>query len=47
MKSRSKAESNVNEKKVGKVIKFNKSAYEEKIALKRKKEEVNEATQIM
>jgi transcription termination factor Rho len=31
----SKAESNVNEKKVGKVIKFNKSAYEKKIALKR------------
>jgi transcription termination factor Rho len=33
-RSRSKAESNVNEKKVGKVIKFNKSAYEKKIALK-------------
>ncbi|MFV8364251.1 transcription termination factor Rho [Flavobacterium sp. ZT3P35] len=38
-----KAESNVNEKKVGKVIKFNKSAYEKKIALKKDKEEVNEA----
>lgn len=32
------------EKKVGKVIKFNKSAYEKKIALKKDKEEVKEAT---
>jgi transcription termination factor Rho len=47
MKSRSKAESNVNEKKVGKVIKFNKSAYEEENCFKKEKEEVNEATQIM
>ncbi|SDI14270.1 transcription termination factor Rho [Flavobacterium omnivorum] len=32
------------EKKVGKVIKFNKSAYEKKIALKKDKEEVKETT---
>lgn len=32
------------EKKVGKIIKFNKSAYEKKIALKKDKEEVKEAT---
>jgi hypothetical protein len=31
MKKLFKAESNVNEKKVGKVIKFNKSAYEKKM----------------
>ncbi|TRX00245.1 transcription termination factor Rho [Flavobacterium gawalongense] len=31
-------------KKVGKIIKFNKSAYEKKIALKKDKEEVKEAT---
>jgi len=38
-----KAESNGTEKKVGKVIKFNKSAYEKKIALKKDKEEVKES----
>ncbi|WP_035671177.1 transcription termination factor Rho [Flavobacterium sp. 83] len=32
------------EKKVGKIIKFNKSAYEKKIALKKDKEEIKEAT---
>jgi transcription termination factor Rho len=32
------------EKKVGKIIKFNKSAYEKKIALKKDKEEVKEVT---
>ena len=37
-----KPESEENEKKVGKVIKFNKSAYEKKIALKKDKEEVKE-----
>ncbi|TDD77408.1 transcription termination factor Rho [Flavobacterium caseinilyticum] len=35
-------ESGLSEKKVGKVIKFNKSAYEKKIALKKDKEEVKE-----
>lgn len=35
-------ESGVSEKKVGKVIKFNKSAYEKKIALKKDKEDVKE-----
>ena len=38
-----KTESNGTEKKVGKVIKFNKSAYEQKIALKKDKEEVKES----
>lgn len=38
-----KPESEGNEKKVGKIIKFNKSAYEKKIALKKDKEEVKEA----
>ncbi|MFV8347042.1 transcription termination factor Rho [Flavobacterium sp. ZB4P13] len=37
-------ESEGNEKKVGKIIKFNKSAYEKKIALKKDKEEVKEAS---
>ncbi|TDE53033.1 transcription termination factor Rho [Flavobacterium sp. GT3P67] len=37
-------ESEENEKKVGKIIKFNKSAYEKKIALKKDKEEVKEAS---
>ncbi|OAB29058.1 transcription termination factor Rho [Flavobacterium fryxellicola] len=37
-------ESGAEEKKVGKVIKFNKSAYEKKIALKKDKEEVKETT---
>ena len=37
-----KLESEGNEKKVGKVIKFNKSAYEKKIALKKDKEEVKD-----
>ncbi|SEA99087.1 transcription termination factor Rho [Flavobacterium gillisiae] len=35
-------ESSVSEKKVGKIIKFNKSAYEKKIALKKDKEEAKE-----
>ncbi|WP_338648105.1 transcription termination factor Rho [Flavobacterium sp. KS-LB2] len=39
-----KTESDRNEKKVGKIIKFNKSAYEKKIALKKDKEEAKEAT---
>lgn len=38
-----KQESEGNEKKVGKVIKFNKSAYEKKIALKKDKEEIKDA----
>ena len=37
-----KDESDGNEKKVGKIIKFNKSAYEKKIALKKNKEEGKE-----
>jgi transcription termination factor Rho len=37
-------EPGTDEKKVGKVIKFNKSAYEKKIALKKDKEEVKETT---
>ena len=41
--SATKPESEGNEKKVGKIIKFNKSAYEKKIALKKDKEEVKEA----
>jgi transcription termination factor Rho len=36
-------ETPISEKKVGKVIKFNKSAYEKKIALKKDKEEAKEA----
>ncbi len=39
-----KPESEGNEKKVGKIIKFNKLAYEKKIALKKDKEEVKEAS---
>ena len=35
-------ESSVTEKKVGKIIKFNKSAYEKKVALKKDKEEAKE-----
>jgi transcription termination factor Rho len=42
--SAQKPESEGNEKKVGKIIKFNKSAYEKKIALKKDKEEAKEAT---
>ncbi|SFF33869.1 transcription termination factor Rho [Flavobacterium xueshanense] len=38
-----KQESEGNETKVGKVIKFNKSAYEKKIALKKDKEEIKDA----
>ena len=41
-----KQESEGNEKKVGKVIKFNKSAYEKKIALKKDKEEVKDANTV-
>ena len=37
------SEAAVPEKKVGKIIKFNKSAYEKKIALKKDKEEIKEA----
>ena len=37
-------EEQLTEKKVGKIIKFNKSAYEKKLALKKDKEEIKEAT---